>query len=556
MELNESSVIKNYIDMSIRTMRLALPMLSISELTEAVNYSVQKRFKNTNVVMDNNYKNIQNETTLLELAEYINQRQPIVTSYGCMFARHANSINPLAKLLQTFMENRDIHKKQMFKYPKGSEQFEAFNLMQLLDKRDANSIYGVLGNATSVYYNLYVAASITTQGRSIISATGLQFEMFLNNNVDFASLDEIVTFIDNVLREERTFNDDKVLDRNITVSEVFYKICVTCGFGYIPSEDDLNKVWIMLNNCSQQDLNRLYYKNNLFAFMDTKFMSKALVYMATTLEEPFVNPNKLPKEIEVEMGEFLALLKEYVYYSYPIVDKMGKYSSMMRSVSLLTDTDSVIVSLDGWYRYAVNKLKDIDMPIKHIKTDLISFTEPDEFGDYVNVPQRNFEYEETTMPSYDFFNDDIIEIEKSLAQPLDIIPQDGVRYSIINIMAYCLTNILNDYIEKYTHRTHSYDPSRKCLLYLKNEFLFKSMLLSEGKKNYASIQEMQEGNAVPKDKQLDIKGLPLAKSTVNASTQKRLKKIIYEHILNAPKIDQVRIIKELAIFEKDRKSVV
>ena len=72
-------------------------------------------------------------------------------------------------------------------------------------------------------------------------------------------------------------------------------------------------------------------------------------------------------------------------------------------------------------------------------------------------------------------------------------------------------------------------------------------------KNYASIVELQEGHTVPKRNMndMDIKGLPMIKSTANARTQKKLKEILYEEILNRDDIDQVRVLKELAKFEKE-----
>lgn len=71
------------------------------------------------------------------------------------------------------------------------------------------------------------------------------------------------------------------------------------------------------------------------------------------------------------------------------------------------------------------------------------------------------------------------------------------------------------------------------------------------KKSYASIMELQEGNLVPEDKQLDVKGMEVfVKSTKTASTKEALKKILLEDILKAPKIDQLRVIKDIIIFEK------
>lgn len=81
--------------------------------------------------------------------------------------------------------------------------------------------------------------------------------------------------------------------------------------------------------------------------------------------------------------------------------------------------------------------------------------------------------------------------------------------------------------------------------------MFKRVLLTKVKKNYASLQEIQEGNFVPYDKQLDIKGIAsMAKSSIAESTREELKKILLEDILRATKIDQFKIIKHIAILEK------
>lgn len=75
--------------------------------------------------------------------------------------------------------------------------------------------------------------------------------------------------------------------------------------------------------------------------------------------------------------------------------------------------------------------------------------------------------------------------------------------------------------------------------------------MTQVKKNYASLIAVQEGNLVPEDQQLAITGIEcLTKSTKSESTKSALKKILLEDIMRADQIDQLKIIKDFAIFEK------
>lgn len=126
------NALEQYKETMTQCIKLYYPDINPIDLSKILDYSIKKRYYSNPARVENSYKNTVAEMTLLDLADYINSREPIVTGFGTMFARHETIPNPLAKTVQSFLDLRGIHKKEMFKYPKGSEMFERYNLMQSL----------------------------------------------------------------------------------------------------------------------------------------------------------------------------------------------------------------------------------------------------------------------------------------------------------------------------------------------------------------------------------------------------------------------------------------
>lgn len=522
-------------------LELSFPGLYKFEIEEAINYSIMKRGGDFPAVLDNNYKSIKEKTTLWQVTDYIMSREPIITVAGVIFKKHGSCPNPFVLLIQEFLKQRGIYKKEMFKYPKGSEDFERYNILQLSEKVSGNAMYGASGNHTSVFYNLYVAQSITMQGRSCIAAAIMLFEATMANNVKFSSLNEVITFINNVRREPMGMYPDNIIDPDKipSVDEVFFKIIYSCGFYWVPTEKELTIVWDILNRCNQHELNKLFYKNNLFWFVDNTVVMNKIIEILSKLDVPFIDPNDPPASVVNEMNELYQMIYEWVYYDKQYMDRIDRTENMYRCVSMLTDTDSCFISFDGWYRYILDKTFNIPMAIKELEVDK-------------NTAEVKPAFE--TRYDYDFYTDEIIEIQ-DYARPDTISPQVGFRCSIINILASIMGKLAIDYMGKYSDNSNSTTcadgSKRKSYFILKNEFQLKRALITDGKKNYCAYQERQEANVIPKEKALAITGMPIKKSGTANSTKEALQKILMDHILDKPgEISQVEIVKQLAIIEK------
>ena len=439
-------------------------------------------------------------------------------------------------------------------------------------------------------FDLNVAPAITSTGRSLISSAILCFEGFLGNNVQFGSLNDIIIFIDNIRCEhgDWKYNDYDVLgvDGFADVDEAFTRIFMSCGYKYIPTYEDMDIVYKILQGCNQIELNRIFYKNNLYSFMDLKTPRDLMVSIMTQMKTPYVEPAKPPKEIVPYLDELRDLLTEYVFYNHQWMDRMNRNKEMIKTVSIVSDTDSSFVSLDAWYHYNIDYLKNYDCPIMHQSLDLVQalekekkaddyywkdpedpkkdntpewynaidkrpgveFLETDEFGDIKDEHALDGVIFEDAELDYDFFNDEIIELQRTI-DPLKIIPQDNMKFALINIMCYVLSHVINLYMINFTKESGSYRGDSNCIINMKNEFYMSRIMLNDVKKQYASLQILQEGNYL-KGGNLDCKGIDcLTKSSVSSHTRKALKKILLEDILTG-NINQTKLIKDIAILEK------
>lgn len=494
MGINKSdlSFSKEWIsEMKIKLMR-TYPSMSESDIEEKLYRIINTRMKDHPCLLDNNYLGTSRDTTLLAMTEFFAKQKPILAGYGVLFKPHDKSANASAGLLIESLDNRNKIKAERKKYPQGSYEFLVRDIGQGNEKVIANSYYGAAGADTSVFYNLYVAASTTGTGQALIATAETSFEALLEGNIKFFDLDECLLFIDRVVKTD--------MDMNFAVSNPYSDDMIKLVVDRLLSQfrddqsnnDDYRTMLTMIvSNLSKYDQLRLYFKNNLYVFLRDVSEVKELLTILCSETKSFRNPNKVPEEIE----DTITTLWQYIFHNvchiHPTRSRIVRDSQHTRFATVTQDTDSTMVTI----------AKYMELMLSQNLTNQVAAENEDE---------------------------------------LDFI--------CCNIMAYILTRYSQCFLERYCQDVNMPADQHK-RINMKNEFYNLTMILTPKKKRYVSYTRLQEGQLIDPP-MVKISGLDFIKSTTSDDVKSFFTSIIHDDILNVDEINVSSIIRKIKNFRE------
>lgn len=482
-----NSFIKDYIQTQLNVIIKLYPTIDKKEARKLIKKQVLEKINIPIVDFENNYTGKKKHTNLLVWLNWYYDKKPITTEHGVCFKQHDKALNLSAKMLEYILDTRKYHKNKMYEcIEAGDKEGEIFHdTRQKVFKVFANSYYGITGQRQSIFYNLFTALSTTGKGQSLIANAATSFERFLVNNIPFYSYDDLLHYIYNIRNEEYTIPLRKVLSKHISKETLFKYLCNKFDDKnlIIGKELELTK---LIETLSQEEIDRIYYKNNLIQFLKQPKIIK-IVEKIINGTDTFLDANKIPESIKEDMDYFWNILKEYVAYNYPVFNRIPIIQKLKRATVLAIDTDSNFLNIKP-------------------------------FVDYV---QKN-------IKGYETLNSDSI-------------------YKSVNIMANILTRYIDLVHQKYTSDCNVPD-DKKYIVNMKNELLLRKILFTCNKKNYASILILKEGKAINPSR-LDVKGLTIKKANVNRNVGAYLEKILEEDILKSEKIDSSIVIAKMSKLE-------
>ena len=274
-EIFKLKIIQNYKNMMMENLRSSFPYASTNELNNAIEWAICNNFNDPNgIKLSNTYTKKEINCSLSDVLSYIDNNNPIINPSGVLFKQHGVEPNPYVDVVNGFIAERAVYKQRRKQYDKGTFEWFQQDLNQLLAKRNANAAYGLYGAKTCLFYNVDVAESITGAGKSAISSSIVLFEMFLGDNIKFNSLNEIITFITNIVHENniREYDDNLILDENISLADCFYRIMMNADtMLWVPTKKEMALIWERLLGLSQTDLNRIFYKKIENSFLKIEY---------------------------------------------------------------------------------------------------------------------------------------------------------------------------------------------------------------------------------------------------------------------------------------------
>lgn len=478
-------------EMKIKLMR-TYPSMSESDIEEKLYRIINTRMKDHPCLLDNNYLGTSRDTTLLAMTEFFAKQKPILAGYGVLFKPHDKSANASAGLLIESLDNRNKIKAERKKYPQGSYEFLVRDIGQGNEKVIANSYYGAAGADTSVFYNLYVAASTTGTGQALIATAETSFEALLEGNIKFFDLDECLLFIDRVVKTDMDMNfeisnpysDDMV-------KRVVDRLLSQFRDDQSDNDDYRTMLTTIVSNLSDYDQLRLYFKNNLYIFLRDVREVKELLTILCSKTKSFRNPNKVPEEIE----DTITTLWQYIFHNvchiHPTRSRIVRDSQHTRFATVTQDTDSTMVTIAKYMELMLNQ---------------------------------------------------------NLTNQVAADNEDELDFICCNIMAYILTRYSQCFLERYCQDVNMPADQHK-RINMKNEFYNLTMILTPKKKRYVSYTRLQEGQLIDPP-MVKISGLDFIKSTTSDDVKSFFTSIIHDDILNVDEINVSSIIRKIKNFRE------
>lgn len=340
------------------------PNANAEKVRQLISDRVMRTFKDPVCQMDNNVTHETVDTTLSNVINWIDQRNPIITGNGTFFKQHAEYLSPTVTMLEALMKDRGVEKSAMYKFEPGSVGYKNKYCAQINIKVIMNADYGGAGTTLSPFYSKYIPPATTGTAKNITTTLICCLELCSGNNDRWAKLNninELFDLINKVMIDEEDrelivydYSVEKVVDRLLSIvnNPSSYDRIVLHSYISTLTMNERCKLMLAYNvkECLRTHLSgdiqvaMEYFKAHQ---LDISKLTKKNIgerkaeIVAEIAEAGFgVKP---PEQIKDVIHKIVKTVLDNCIYNFIPNDAESRAEHMMREIVCVTDTDSLMV---------------------------------------------------------------------------------------------------------------------------------------------------------------------------------------------------------------------
>lgn len=312
-----------------------------------------QHFKDIPCNLHNNLTDERVDTTVCNVFDWIDQRQPIISGNATFFKQHEEQLAPIVVMLETLQKERKSVKKEMYKYDKKSVEYALLNTEQGSIKVIMNADYGGSGTTLSAFYSCYIPPATTGSARVMTTTLICCLEMLSGNKNKWAKIQTInglYDFINIVLTdtEERALINDVYSVDEVVAQLMSFVQQYTIG--------DINVLKMYIATLTNEQRTKLMLAFNVKLVL-TKYVANEVADVMKYLKSHKLDLNniteetlkisgfglEIPPEIKAPVEVINKLVADNCCYPFILNDNEVRAAEMERLIVCVTDTDSLMV---------------------------------------------------------------------------------------------------------------------------------------------------------------------------------------------------------------------
>lgn len=368
-------IVERYKDTICKVYMATHPTVSRDKVLKILSELMNKTFKDIPCQLHNDMKHERIDTTMRNVFDWIDTRQPIISGSGAFFKQHEEYLAPAGVMLQQLMEDRSKVKNEMWNYDKHSAEYTNLNTQQLSIKVIMNADYGASGTVLSPFFSPYIPPATTGTAKNLTTTLICCLEMASSNKDTYAKMNSVNELYDMIFKVLNDTEERDLIQDIYSVEEVRDEL-VSRTNNMNPS--DVYLLERFLKSLPVQDLTKLmlsfnvhlvlrrYLSNEVGRVMDYLKQHELDLNMLTKDRIKAANKDKAlmkelkdsmtdagfgkkpPAQIQNEIDTITKVILDNCIYSFILNDAEIRASNMVRQVVCVTDTDSLMVHFPSY----------------------------------------------------------------------------------------------------------------------------------------------------------------------------------------------------------------